>query len=890
MKNVFKEKLVELNNSMLGLGAPDERDYQGYNKPDFFRMDGLSYYPYEMIEDLHCYMILQTLMKYKNTQLASISEELDKINEYFNQEYPDYKVLMLKDYSIPDYLDGLVRKKGILLNKFTIDPKLADYINEHEECFRYVFVKKEKRLELLWNGLDKTIAYLKKQGFITDRLEEIAKEGQPSDDTDYENVGSLTNDTIKIINVEDGYMYLNTKYNKEVVNFVRTSSVCSNHKIGDIWCVKAPVHGSESLLDAYRSQGYDTKEIEKIISETPYEDISKPKVHVEEIQDGFLYLSYQYSPYMYKITSENKSRYRLIKKDEKYLLIVNPFDADELLDEFDTAGYDVQDVTERISETIERISSKPVSLEIKSNAHGDYILIFESACRLMLEITPESGLKRTIHLNCFDILDDDAAFVLIEKAVKSGEYKPLKDLSEIINRRKKRNVSYQLKYPVIRAFEPYDFQIEDMTRMLALKKCLLANDMGCGKTMESVWVGLSLPFSKLIICPSSLRLNWKREIRNFAPDADIEIIYNDSEEIREHEWMIIGYSSVKKHLDKLLELNIRCVMADEAHFIKAININGDPTSQRADAVLRLARDAEYCYAITGTPKTSANKDLFNLLKFIKHPLTKEKFISYAERYCDGYQDTFGYSFSGNSNDKELNELIKPYMIRHLKSEVLPDLKKLRQVISIDTNIKDYTRFMNKAIQEKANKAPRAVILALITKAKQALALSKIKETINMADTILDGDKSLVIATCFSGVVDALEKRFKDNCVKIVGGMTDEQKDKAIDDFQSGKKKLIILNMQAGGVGITLTKSYIMLVNDFPWTTGELTQMEDRICRTGQTETCIIYYMVSNGVSIEQKLTDTLTKKSETINNTIDGGLGEEINIIKLIDESTEMVS
>lgn len=866
----YRTVLFNMNHDMLGLGAPIEKDDQGYNRPDFCRMENLGYYPEVLLNESHCKAILRTLAKYKNTQLNTVSDKLTEIEIYFAEEYPD----TMPEDDVPVYLDGTRRVSGILLNHFTPDQDLYWYVND-TEYGKWLNIKGQKRLEVKWETAEEMLKAFKNRGFITDRLEELIKEGKPE-----KNEGTPEGPLVEVLGSEDGFMFLKTGYDAEMVKFVRNASFAKTVKFNDEWAVKAPIHGSDPLLEKYRQAGYDVSAVEALIAETPAVDIPKEKVKVERTEDGYMYLSYPYNWSVLEFTRSNKQRFNLIKEGSGYLLVVNPYDMDDLMEIFKSVGFSTDEAEETAK--VIKDNKEPVKLDIV-HVHDGQNVLKENHVSILSNGFLKNGASQSRKGNTYVIEDEQKLYAYLKE--NETEYSPKHGLKAWMKKMDDNDKTYPLIYPETRPFEPYNFQIEDIESMLRMKKCLLANDMGCGKTMESVWVGLSLPFSKLVICPPSLRLNWVKEIKNFAPDADVEIIYSNTPEVKEHEWMVIGYPSVVKHLEALMDMNIRCVMADEAHFIKAVNAWGKPTSKRAEAVLALTANADYRYAITGTPKTSRNKDLYNLLRFIGHPIGSWKFVKYAERYCDGYQNSFGYNFEGNSHDRELNELISPYMIRHLKKEVLPDLKKIRQAIPISTNIREYCRYLKKALEEMRknnNKANNPVILAYLTKARQSLAISKVPETYDMAETIVSGGESICIATCFKDVIEGLEKKFKDECVKIVGGMTDAAKQKAIDEFQSGKKPVILLNMQAGGVGITLTKSHIMIFNDFPWTTGELTQMEDRICRSGQNETCMIYYMVSEGVEMEEKLAATLTRKSYTINAAIDNGAGEDINIIDLI--------
>lgn len=439
--------------------------------------------------------------------------------------------------------------------------------------------------------------------------------------------------------------------------------------------------------------------------------------------------------------------------------------------------------------------------------------------------------------------------------------------------------------PLNSRFEPYPFQLEDVDILLRRHKCILGNDMGCGKTHESVRVGMSLPMKKLIICPASLRLNWEREINIVDADAEIEVIYSNTKKINLKEWNIIGYSSVEKHYDTLNKAHIQCIFVDEAHFCQAVANSGKPSSKRALAVLKLTATAGWVYPITGTPITNRNKNLYNILQMINHPLTRRDnaFFTYGKQYCDGKRNKFGWNFEGNSNSEELHFLINSYMIRHLKSEVLPNLKKQRQSIPLKVNLNGYNKALKEYFDSRDNEDDDKTILSLLMKARMSLAKEKVSESIDLASSIIQNNNQIIIATCFTAVVEEVEKVFKDNVCKIVGGMSDIKKQEAVDMFQSGQKQVMVLNIDAGGVGITLTASHIMIINDLPWTTGQLTQVEDRICRTGQTaEYSIIYYMTAIGAVVEEKMVNSLTSKSNNINTVVDGGDGEELDFINLV--------
>ena len=435
-------------------------------------------------------------------------------------------------------------------------------------------------------------------------------------------------------------------------------------------------------------------------------------------------------------------------------------------------------------------------------------------------------------------------------------------------------------------FTPYPFQIEDIKNMLKSHTLLNANDMGCGKTFECVVVGESLPMKKLVICPATLRLNWEDEIRNVNPNADIVVLYNNMPYQTGKDWTIIGYSSVDKFSKELENEMFQCIFIDEAHYCQAINGKGEPSSKRAKTILRLAATSNYTFPITGTPKPTRNKDLFNILRIIKHPLAskKESFYNYAYKFCNAQTTQHGLNCNGNSNDEILGNMLKPHMIRHLKREVLPHLKKQRKSIPVMIDLREYKKTIEEYREFLKKKRSSAEELQIVMKAKKTLAFNKAPHTIELAEEILSYGKKVIIVTCFTEVVERMENAFKGNIVKIVGGMTDTQKQKSINDFQKGDIQVLVMNIKAGGVGLTLTSAHHLIFNDYDWTVGNITQAEDRICRGNQKELCFIYFMTARGAKEEEYFIDMLTRKSKSIDMVVDGGSGEAIDFRYLVEK------
>lgn len=413
----------------------------------------------------------------------------------------------------------------------------------------------------------------------------------------------------------------------------------------------------------------------------------------------------------------------------------------------------------------------------------------------------------------------------------------------------------------------YDIAIDDIIVHNFVCNNIIVHN--CGKTFISVLVGTSLNMPKLVICPASLRLNWYREITNVCPDADVQIQLNAEKPHFGKDWTIIGYGSVAKFLDDLKKY-FNCIFVDECHACKAVNNWGNPTSKRAKSVLELADAVEYCYPLTGTPLPSHNIDLYNILKMLKCEAfdfnNKWAFLNFANKFCDPKETYFGKDFSGNSNSDQLHALLSNIMVRRLKKDVLPNLKKQRQFIPLDPHFKREYMNIEKRLYEPED---GDTYMGLAMTGRKMLSMYKLDAAIELAETLIDAGESVVIVTNFVDSADLLKDHFKDSCCEIRGGMSDQAKQQAIDDFQNKKKTVCVLNMQAGGVGITLTAAHTMIIIDYAWVPSDMVQVEDRICRTGQTESCMIYYIYCMNSILDSLFIEMISSKSANIDTVVD---------------------
>lgn len=433
----------------------------------------------------------------------------------------------------------------------------------------------------------------------------------------------------------------------------------------------------------------------------------------------------------------------------------------------------------------------------------------------------------------------------------------------------------ELKHLLNMTIKPFEHQLIAAKFLLYNKKAILADEMGGGKTKSSIIAMENIEGKKLIICPASLKYNWQKEIKQVNSEVTTFIVNGKGwidEEVAKADYIIINYDIVKKNLENIQKFTFTTLTCDEAHYIKAVTNAGKAGSTRADAVLSIAKNIEYVFLLTGTPISNHTKDIFNLLKAIDSPLSR-KFFSFAQRYCGAKHNGYGWDFNGSSNKKELFEKLEKHMIRRLKSELLELPEKIRTFIPVSVNLKAYNSMIDDYMNNRSSYTTKGEHLVKLNAMRKLLADQKSNNTIDLITDIIEQNKQVVVFSNYKSVVEKIESHFKENNIEIAtiqGDDNKEKREKAVTEFQDGKVKIIVCNIIAGGVGITLTASDTVIFNDFSWLPSDHAQAEDRIHRIGQKNNCNIYYQYCQNAEIDEQMAELLNKKLLNINAVIDG--------------------
>lgn len=431
----------------------------------------------------------------------------------------------------------------------------------------------------------------------------------------------------------------------------------------------------------------------------------------------------------------------------------------------------------------------------------------------------------------------------------------------------------------------YPFQSEGVAFLEQTKgRALIADEMGLGKTIQALaWLEHHPELRPaIIIVPASLKYNWGREASKWLTSPDIEILQGTTPWQITGNIVIINYDILFNWIEQIRQTFPKVIITDECHYYR------NNSAKRTKAVKKVARKVPHFIALSGTPIVNRPVEAFNALHIINPELFPD-YWRYVHRYCAARNNGFGLDVSGASHKEELHSILdKTIMLRRLKKDVLKELPaKVRSFVPLEFVSKEYKIAEDDFIQyikdtkgeEAAERAVAGETFTRIAELKQLAVRGKLKAAIIWIKDFLEIEDKLVVFATHKFVITALMEEFGKVAVKVDGSVSQAERQRSVDAFQSNTKvKLFVGNIKAAGVGITLTASSNVAFLELPWSPGDLEQAEDRCHRIGQKNSVNIYYLLARD-TIEEQIAKQIDQKRKVLGQVLDG---EEVETESLL--------
>ncbi|MBI9103522.1 MAG: DEAD/DEAH box helicase [Spirochaetales bacterium] len=447
----------------------------------------------------------------------------------------------------------------------------------------------------------------------------------------------------------------------------------------------------------------------------------------------------------------------------------------------------------------------------------------------------------------------------------------------------------------LREYQKYGFVWMDYLHSNKLGGCL-ADDMGLGKTIQAIAL-LNKIYPEegqpsLIIMPTTLLDNWKREIEKFSPGLSFYVYHGLKRDFPlacRHSVILTTYGTVRNDIRTLKDYSFHAVILDESQKIKNIS------SGISKAVMLLS--AECRLALSGTPIENNLFELYALFRFL-NPSMFGSLENFSKKFAAPVQ---------KENDKnamrELRKKIYPFILRRTKKAVLKELPdKIEQVLYTemdreltlyyeDRRRMYYDAIRNKIGSEGLNKS-KFFILQALSELRQIASIPERQTDGQMTSPKLDllidqlidtsgsGHKSLVFVN-YLDAISLIGERLEQEGIEFLtmSGSTRNRGD-LVNEFQNNEHiKVFIITLKTGGVGLNLTAADYVFIFDPWWNQAAENQAVDRTHRIGQKNTVFSYKLITSG-TIEEKILQLQEKKRELF----DDLLSSEGEAIKKLDE------
>jgi SNF2 family DNA or RNA helicase len=428
---------------------------------------------------------------------------------------------------------------------------------------------------------------------------------------------------------------------------------------------------------------------------------------------------------------------------------------------------------------------------------------------------------------------------------------------------------------------------------LGLNGCL-ADDMGLGKTVQVIARFVQEQEQSqtalnptLLIAPTSVVGNWRREIEKFAPHLKA-IVHHGSERAKDvaefqamaqqHQIVITSFTLIRKDLKLMERVNWHRLVLDEAQNIK------NPKAEQTKAILKLS--APHRLALTGTPVENRLLDLWSIFNFL-NPGYLGKEVQFRKNFEMPIQKN-----NDTMRSATLKKLVEPFILRRVKTDqaIIKDLpEKVEQKLYCNLTKEQASLYeaVVKEVAEALNDVEgiqrKGLILATLLKLKQICnhprqflqdesdftpershKLSRLSEMV--AEVMAEGE-SLLVFTQFTELGEALQKYLHHTChyntYYLHGGTHRTKREQMIAEFQDPETEpsVFILSLKAGGVGITLTKANHVFHFDRWWNPAVENQATDRAFRIGQKKNVFVHKFVAIG-TLEERIDEMIEDKKK----------------------------
>ena len=532
-----------------------------------------------------------------------------------------------------------------------------------------------------------------------------------------------------------------------------------------------------------------------------------------------------------------------------------------------------------LKEILQKLNSKSNFIQLSD---GQFVAITEKLRKHLqsMSMVLDDKMKGNIlSASMLEDLSDEMQHFKADKAWKE-QIKKLKDV---------RSIKAEIPSTFEADFRPYQAEGYQWLSQLAawgVGACL-ADDMGLGKTVQALALLLQRAEMgpALVVAPVSVCRNWDKEARRFAPTLNVQVVAAATgrkelvENAGAYDVVVVSYGMLQTEEELFTSKKFATILLDEAQAIK------NKSTKRSKTVMAL--DGDFKILTTGTPIENHLGELWNLFNFINPGLLGSH---------DRFQERFAIPIEKNQDNdarKALQKLIKPFILRRRKNQVLDELPaKTEIVLNVEMSVEErsfYESVRQDAIdrieaQDNDNQDKRFKILAELTRLRLAcchpklvnpeipLGSSKLELFGEIVQELIENKHKALVFSQFVKHLAIIEEYLKAKNISyqyLDGSTPANKRQEKIDDFQRGKGDLFLISLKAGGTGLNLTAADYVIHLDPWWNPAVEDQATDRAHRIGQQRPVTVYRLVTED-SVESKILKLHETKRDLADGLLEG--------------------
>ncbi|MDU4883853.1 DEAD/DEAH box helicase [uncultured Clostridium sp.] len=442
-----------------------------------------------------------------------------------------------------------------------------------------------------------------------------------------------------------------------------------------------------------------------------------------------------------------------------------------------------------------------------------------------------------------------------------------------------------------------NYQVTGLNYLLSLSEMnfggILADEMGLGKTIQVI---AFLLYKKnnmsLIVTPTSLIYNWKEEFEKFAPTLKVGVIHGSKsarnkilDNKEEYDILLTTYGTIKNDIEFYKNEIFDYCIIDEAQNIK------NPKAQNTKIIKEI--NAKVKFALTGTPIENSLIELWSIFDFIMpgylfdEKKFKKKFVNRSEKEIE-----------------ELKSLIKPFILRRLKKDVITELpEKIEKKYYVPMTSEQklaYKNYMKEVkLKLKTGENDNITIFSYLTRLRQICQdpilvnkdytddSGKLNVALEIIEDVIEDNNKMLVFSQFTSVLKKIEDELNIREIKnkyLDGSTSAKERIKLVSEFNESKEpEIFLISLKAGGTGLNLTSAKFVMHMDPWWNPAIEDQATDRAHRIGQKNIVEVIKLVAKD-TIEEKIIQLQEDKREIINSVMSDNSLNINNISKLTNE------